>query len=53
MTEKNINTRQLNTDYGLLVLLSLFVLIGFVIGLFPAINCAGNRAVDLLKKLPE
>ncbi len=53
ITEKSINTRQMNSDNGMLVLLSLFVLIGFVIGLFPAINCAGKRAVDLLKKLPE
>lgn len=53
ITEKEINTRQIGAETGFPVLLVFFLLLGFIIGLFPSIICAGKNAVDLLKKLPE
>jgi hypothetical protein len=53
LTDKNVNTRHMSADSGFLVVLCFLVLLGFAVGIFPAIFCAGKRAVDLLKKLPE
>jgi hypothetical protein len=53
ITDKEINTQQIGSETGFLFLLVFFLLLGFIIGLFPAITCAGKNAVDLLKKLPE
>ncbi len=50
-TEKNINTRTLGSENGFFFLLSFFMLIGLIIGVLPAMKCAGKRAVDLMKKL--
>lgn len=51
LTEKNINTRTLGYENGFLFLLSFFMFTGIIIGVLPAIKCAGTRAVDLMKRL--
>jgi hypothetical protein len=53
ITDREINTRQIGSETGFLVLLGFFLMLGFIIGIFPAIICAGKNAVDLMKKLPE
>lgn len=53
ITDREINTRQIGSETGFLVLLGFFLLLGFIVGLFPAIKCAGKNAVDLMKKLPD
>lgn len=53
LTEKNVNTRHLGSENMIMMLLTIFIIIGMLLGLLPAISCSKKRAVDLLKKLPE
>jgi hypothetical protein len=52
LTQKEVDTRQAGMYSGFLPVVSFLTLLGFVVGLLPAIICARKRAVDLLKKLP-
>jgi hypothetical protein len=52
LTQKEVDTRQAGIYSRFLPVVSFLTLLGFVVGLLPAIICARKRAIDLLNKLP-
>jgi len=53
ITEKSINLQKNDSLFNLVLIFIFLSILGFVVGICPSLWYARNKAVDILKKLPE